>query len=109
MLTERRKKARVEGPFPLTVRGWEMGGLAYRFNTSAKNIGAGGLFATAPRLMSVGEKITILVRFALSDDRVQAPMIAARGRVVRVEDADGDGCSFAVAFLRHRFVWRDPS
>jgi hypothetical protein len=105
MKIERRKKPRLNEPVSVIVRSAAGCGKNYRFNTTAKNIAAGGLCAIAPRVMEVGDKVTLFVRFALAGGNpLQAPVIAARAVVVRVEEQCGDSCTFAASFLRHRFV-----
>jgi len=102
---ERRKRARIDNPVPVIVRGPAGCSERYQFKTTAKNIGAGGLCAFAPRVMEAGEKITLFVHFALAGSAPpHAPAIAARAVVVRVEDQCGESCTFAASFLRHRFM-----
>jgi hypothetical protein len=105
MKTERRKTPRIKECIPLIVRAARGGNASYQFNSVVENIGAEGLFAFAPRVMKVGEKLTVFVRFALAGSNpLQAPAIAARAVVVRVEEQSGGSCNFAAAFIRHRFV-----
>lgn len=102
---ERRGKPRMYDPIPVLVRGSEDCGKRYQFSAVAKNISAGGLFASAPRVMGVGEKITLFVRFELAGSKpARSPAIAARAEVVRVEAQSGDSCAFAACFLRHRLI-----
>ncbi len=105
MTTERRTTTRINERIPLIVRGAPGRGTSYQFTSLAENIGAGGLLAHAPRIMEVGEKLTLFVRFALAGSNPpQAPAIAARAVVIRVEEKSGESCNFAAAFVRHRFI-----
>lgn len=105
MRIERRNKARINGPVPVIVRGPAGCSERYQFKTTAKDIGAGGLCAFAPRVMEAGEKVTLFVRLALAGSTPpHAPAIAARAVVVRVEEQCGESCTFAASFLRHRFI-----
>jgi hypothetical protein len=102
---ERRQKPRINEPVPVIVRGSDGHGRTYRFNTIARDIGSGGLCASAPRIMQTGEKILLHVRFALAGSKPsQAPAIAARARVLRVEEQSNGSCVFAASFLLHRFI-----
>ena len=102
---ERRRHSRMNDSVSIIVRGSAGPGKTYQFNTRTRDIGAGGLSAFAPRIMETGEKITLFVRFALSEGNLaQAPSIAARAIVVRVETQHDGSCIFAAYFLRHRFI-----
>jgi len=96
---DRRRKPRMDEPIPVSVRGAERG-QAYRFETVARNIGAGGLCAVAPRPVKLGERLSLRIRFIRAGSiPVRAPEAAIRGLVVRVEDLPGGFCVFAVSFL----------
>jgi hypothetical protein len=105
MEIERRKKQRMSEPVSIIVRGSADCGQTYQFNATTRDIGPGGLCALAPRIMEVGEKVTLFVRFSLAGSHPpQAPAIAARAVVVRVEETCGESSAFAASFLRYRFV-----
>lgn len=96
----RRRKDRLDFTLPISVHGSGTDGKVYRFETVAPNIGAGGLCAFAPRMMKIGERVSMRVRFArLGRKPVQAPEVSVRGFVVRVEERPAGFCKFAVAFL----------
>jgi len=102
---ERRNKPRISHPIPVIVRGADENGEMYRFDTIAKDVGAGGLRAMAPRIMKEGERISLRIRFALAGSKpVQAPSVAARGVVSRVEEQSDKSSLFAVSFLYRRIV-----
>jgi hypothetical protein len=87
---DRRRKPRMEEPLPLSVRGAEPCGKRYQFETVARNIGAGGLCAFAPRVMQKGEKVSLRIRFArLGSKPLQAPEVSMRGMVKRVAESPG--------------------
>jgi hypothetical protein len=102
MQVERRRKERLDYTIPLRVRGSEKGGTLYRFETVAQNIGAGGLCALATRMMRVGERLSLRIRFAHPGSTAQAPEISVRGSVVRAEEQPAGLCRFAVYFLLRR-------
>ena len=98
MQSELRRKDRLDYTIPLSVRGSGTGGESYRFETVARNIGAGGLCAYAPRKMQIGERLSLRVRFARPGSTAQAPEISVRGSVVRTEKQPAGLWMFAVAF-----------
>ena len=105
MKIERRKKQRINEPVSIIVRGSTDCGQAYQIKATARNIGAGGLCAFVPRIMEVGDKVTLFIRFSLAGSSPpQAPAIAARAVVVRVEEKCGEASAFAASFLRYRFI-----
>lgn len=97
---ENRRKQRMSDPVPIIVRGVEPCGKPYRFETVARNIGAGGLCAYARRVMQKGETVSLRIRFArLGSKPIQAPEVSVRGLVIRTEDRPGGLSLFAVSFL----------
>jgi hypothetical protein len=97
----------MDDAMPVSVRGSESCGKPYRFETFARNIGAGGLCAFSPRMMKTGEKLTLRIRFAQAGSKpVRAPEILVRGMVVRVEERPGSSCVFAVSFFSRRHSQR---
>ena len=102
---ERRRKPRIYDPVFVLVRGSDASGNSYQFNTIARNIGSGGLCAYTPQVMEAGQKITLHIRFARAGSKpLDAPAIAARGVVLRVEQQFNGSYLFAASFLLHRFV-----
>ena len=102
-VVDRRKNPRMDNAVPISVRGSESGGKTFRFETIARNIGAGGLCAFSPRMMKTGEKLSLRIRFAHAGSRpAQAPEIRVRGLVMRVEERPGSSCVFAASFLPRR-------
>ena len=105
MNVERRRKLRIHDPIPVIVRGSKVHGKGYQFETTARNVGSDGLCASAPRILKAGEKVTLFIRFALSGSKpLQAPVVAARAIVVRVQENANGSCIFAASFLHHRMI-----
>jgi hypothetical protein len=105
MNPERRKKPRINNPVFVLVRGSDACGKGYQFNTIARNIGSGGLCASTPRIMKVGEQISLHIRFARAGSNpVDAPRVSARAAVLRVEKLLNGSYLFAASFSLHRFV-----
>jgi hypothetical protein len=93
---ERRRKPRIYDPVFVVVRGSD---------SCARNIGSGGLCAYTPQIMKTGEKLRIHIRFARAGSKpLEAPAIAARAVVLRVEKQFNGLYLFAASFLLHRFV-----
>ncbi len=109
LIVERREKPRMDDAIPVSVRGFESRGKPYRFETVARDIGAGGLCAFSPRILKSGEKLLLHIRFARAGSRpAQVPEILVRGMVTRVEERPGHCCVFAVSFLpRSRWLQTD--
>ena len=102
---ERRRKPRLYDPVFVVVRGSDACGKTYQFSTIARNIGSGGLCAYTPQIMKTGEKLRIHIRFARAGSKpLEAPAIAARAVVLRVEKQFNGSYLFAASFLLHRFV-----
>ena len=100
MNSNRRKQNRLECILPLKVRGSGNERKTYRFETVVRDIGPGGLCGYAPRMMRIGETLSMRVRFARpGSSAVQAPEISVRGQVIRAEARPTALCMFAVCFL----------
>ncbi len=105
MDTERRKKPRIYDPIPVRVRGVDPDGHHFEFDTVAKNISAGGLWAPAPRILRAGDELTFQIRFALAGSKpAQAPTVSTRGKVVRSEELPDGTSQFAAAFTLRRIL-----
>ena len=100
MNPDRRQKLRMDDVIPVTVRGYECSGKVYRFQTVARDIGAGGLSAFSPRIMRIGERVSLRIRFARpGNSRIPAPEMPVRAMVKRVEGRPDGFCIFAAIFL----------
>ena len=105
MNLERRRKPRISDAVPVIVRSLKGRDMAYQFETVTLDVGAGGLCAFAPRRMEEGETVSLHIRFRLAGSMPsQAPCVAARAVVARVEKRPDNSCVFAVTFRRYRFV-----
>jgi hypothetical protein len=96
MQTERRSKPRMYAPVQLRVRGTAGSGESYDFETVARNIGAGGVCAAAPRVLQPGDRLSLEIRFALAGSRpATAPVILTYGVVLRSKTLAQGRCIFA--------------
>ncbi len=103
--SDRRLKPRLCEPIPIEVFFEGTGNNNYEFKTIAKNISAGGLYASAPRLMAIGSELKFYIRFARAGTKPpHAPEASAQGKVVRIEE-DPDGTFyFAASFTHHKML-----
>jgi hypothetical protein len=105
MSMERRRNPRVNEPLSVTVRGSDGRGESYQFEAVTQDICARGLRCYAPRMMAVGEKVFLHVRFALAGSHPsQAPNVSAQAVVLRVEERLDGSCIFAASFIRCHFI-----
>ena len=80
----------------LRVRGTGKDGEPYDFETVTRDIGAGGVRASAPRALEPGDRFSLEIRFALAGSRpAKAPVISTHGVVLRVEPLDQGRSLFA--------------
>ncbi len=105
MNVDRRAKPRFCEPIPIAVYCEGGDSRGFGFETVAKNISAGGLYASAPQAIKIGSELGFRIRFARAGtDPLHAPAASARGKVIRAEE-DADGTfHFAASFTHHRMV-----
>jgi hypothetical protein len=104
-LEERRRKPRIFEYFPVKVRGMDANGEAFELDATLDNLSAGGLYMRLTRRMEADGRLFIVIRLsAATTDKVSAPHIAVRGRVVRAEQQSPGTYGLAIAFTRHRFL-----
>jgi hypothetical protein len=105
MELERRRHPRIYHPIPVRVCGVNAGGKAFEFDTIAKDVSAGGICAPAPRLIIVGEELSLQIRFSLAGSSPsQAPTVSARGTVLRSSELADGTFQFAAALIQYRLV-----
>ena len=103
--SERRLKPRIYDSIPLRVRRVEEKGKRYEFESVACDLSAGGIRLTAPSAVEKGEKLTFLIRFSLFGSMpAVAPILLAKGVVLRSHKRPDGSYQFAAAFTRHRFL-----
>ncbi len=102
---ERRQTLRITAPFPVRVRGISTTGRHLEFETELENLGAGGLFLKTRHDIGDWRNLTLVMRLALtSESEIPAPIVAARARIVRTDQAHRESAGYAVAFTRSRFL-----
>jgi len=102
---EKRKDTRIKDTLPVFVTGRDRAGRRYSFRTATWDIGTCGLRAIAPKMMRVGEELTLRIRFAkTSNATISAPEATAQCVVLRAEARPDGACVFAAAFLKKRML-----
>jgi hypothetical protein len=101
---EHRRKERIYGPFPVTIRSVDTSGEAFEIHTVLENFSASAFRVRLERHVERGAKVFAIVRLSTSPPEVPAPRVAVRGVVLGVEP-QCDGTSMVVVnFTRHRFL-----
>ena len=104
---ERRIKSRLQGPFPVTVRGVGVGGEAFEIEAVLDDLSAGGLHIRLKQSVSLGEVIFLVARLTHAQlPEVCVPRVALRSLVLRSELQLDGSFGVAAAILHHRFL--DP-
>jgi hypothetical protein len=104
-LEERRRKPRIFEYFPVKVRGVDASGEAFELDATIDNLSAGGLYMRLTRRMEANGRLFIVIHLSAAfTDKISAPRIAVRGRVVRAEQQSSGTYGLAIAFTRHRFL-----
>jgi hypothetical protein len=105
MHSERRSSARIQAAYPARLRGIDMERKPFKENTVLQNLSNGGAYLYSKREIPEGAQVFLAVRLSLAPD-VESPavMLAARGRVRRVEPKPDGRRGVAIAFERHRVL-----
>jgi len=105
-MIERRRTQRLYEPISLSVRGGQgKGGDPFEFETVARDISGGGLCATAPRILSMGDRLRFSIQFARAGTRpFRAPTVTTQGVVLRVQKLLDGTFLFAAAFTMLEIV-----
>ena len=102
---ERRDKPRLSVPFPAMVRGVNASEEAFETNTHLHNLSRGGLSLRLEQLVKQGAKLFILIQLAAPETQdAEAPRVAVRGTVLRVERQSNGPYNVAVAITQYRFL-----
>jgi hypothetical protein len=113
--TVRRHAERLYGSCQAIVRGVDAQGESFTEATTLENVSAGGLYIKVHRSIKPGTKLFVVFAFSsVALQEVQAPRIAARGRVCRVETIEADSetdeanaqkvSGVGLQFQHHRFL-----
>jgi hypothetical protein len=102
---ERRRQLRISVPFPIAVRGFSPEGERVQFETEMDNLSTGGIFLRTRNAIQDWDRLTVVMRLAMTkDEEMPAPVVVARGEILRMEPGCADGTGFAVALKARRFL-----
>jgi hypothetical protein len=96
--TEKRRSPRVQGSFPVRLRGFDESGLKFGASSLVDNISSGGLYLQLSRPVAAGSRLFAVVGIA------SGARIAAKGDVTRVERRPHGLCGVAVRFTQTRLL-----
>ena len=99
---DRRRKPRLDHPFPATLRGIDAQGERLDIDTILDNMSAIGLYVRISRRLDPGARIAVGVGLKQSGQWEVTARVATRGVVTRVEQAIPGEYGTAVAFTRYR-------
>ena len=113
--TVRRHSERLYGSCQAIVRGVDAEGETFTEATALENVSSGGLFIRLHHSVKPGTKLFVVFAFStVALQEVQAPRVAARGQVCRVETIEADSESdeanaqkvsgVGLEFQHHRFL-----
>ena len=102
---ERRASARIETPFPATVRSVDFDYQRFEQYAVVDNLSSGGLYLRLARQVRQGIRLFVLIRLsiALDADRSTAGL-ALHGAALRVEPRPGGIFGTAISLAHHRFI-----
>ncbi len=101
MRIERRRKPRITMDFVAIVRGRDRQGRRFEQHAQVCNLSARGLYLRPLRGITVGMKLFVVVRLAVTWAK-PGLTVGAYASVQRVEPGDDGSAGVAVAFHRYR-------
>jgi hypothetical protein len=102
---ERRCNLRISAPFQTLVRGTAPDGRRHEFRTRIENLSTGGIFFSASEPIQDWRRLTVVMRLSKNDDPAcPAPMVIARGEILRMEPLREGGTGYAVRLKGRRFI-----
>ena len=108
--TVRRHAERLYGSCQAIVRGVDAEGKSFTEATTLENVSSGGLFVRLHRPVKPGSQLFVVFAFStVALQEVQAPRVAARGQVCRVETIEAvtnaeNVLGVGLQFQHHRFL-----
>ena len=103
--SERRRKVRINIPFPAVVEGVDKTGKHFKVNTVLDNLSKEGTYFRLFPPVDEGRQLNIVFRLSTSADADDSsPKIAVQGKVLRVEQRSGGGYGIAVRLDPARFL-----
>ena len=101
---ERRQSQRIDESLLVQISGVDEDGQTFQSVTVLDNISAGGLFMRLARCLTLGMKLSVVVRFNANPcSDAPAVTLTATGEVLRAAMLPDGTCGVAVAFIEHSF------
>ena len=101
---ERRNKPRIYCDCPAIIQCDEMPGVNFNDECRLLNLSASGLYVMLNRNFEHGSKVSVTVNLTNSITDPDAPKLATKGTVVRIEPQADGCCGIAVKFHNYRFL-----
>lgn len=98
---ERRRKARIYGPFSAVVRGVDARGQLFKTIATVENLSVAGTYLRMAEQVENGAKIFLVAQISQNKAKTAAK-VAVKGIVSRVETKPDGTRGVAVDILRHR-------
>jgi PilZ domain len=102
--SERRRKPRINTPFPARVKGVDVDGRSFEVNTILDNLSSDGCYLRIMPCVAPGMLIEVVFRLLATLDDVQPRAINVRGTVLRADERPGGACGVAMLFNTQRFL-----
>lgn len=103
--TVRRYSERLYGSCQAIVRGVDSEGKEFTEVTMLENVSASGLYVKIPRRMKAGSHLFVVFAFStVALQEIQAPRVAVRGQICRIDALNEDVTGVGLRFQRHRFL-----
>jgi hypothetical protein len=103
--TERRRKPRIYEPFCATVQGVDARGKDFEIGAQLVNLSVLGLYMNLAQSVEPGTKLGAIIQFSTTPTNgVDAPRVAIKGVVLRVELKQSDVYGVALEFTQYRFL-----
>jgi hypothetical protein len=101
---EQRGKPRIQCSYTAIVS-WRRGKERFKEQAILSNMSASGMYLRLRQDIQPGDSLFILVRLSTAPlDKVNAPIIAASGTVVRQEEHSGGIYGIGLKLRKHRFL-----
>ena len=103
--TERRSKPRIYQPFCAIVQGIDARGKDFEISAQLVNLSALGLYMILAQSVEPGAKLDAIIQFSsIPTNGVDAPRVAIKGVVLRVELNHSGVYGVALEFTQYRFL-----
>ena len=102
---ERRSKPRIYEPFCATVQGVDARGKDFELGAQLVNLSVLGLYMNLAQSVEPGTKLGAIIQFSSTPTNgVDAPRVATKGVVLRVELNHSGVYGVALEFTQYRFL-----